>query len=85
MRLRLMAKGKGGVAMLPFMGAALVLMLAYCWKRDLSQAILLLITIGVVFDILLIALAAIGEVTKRGFKGIMEFFGLVVVGLVLGG
>ena len=84
-RLRLAAKGRTGVAMLPFMAAALVLMLAYCRGRDLTQAILLLVTIGVVFDILLVALAAIGEVTKRGFQGIMEFAGLVAAGLVLGG
>jgi hypothetical protein len=85
LRLRLASKGRVGIAMLPFMAAALVLMLVYCWKRDLSQAILLLITVGVVFDILLVALAAIGEVTKRGAKGMAEFFGLVAVGMVLGG
>lgn len=85
MRVRLLKKGKTGIAMLPFMGAALVLMLVYCWRRDLSQAILLLVTVGVVFDILLVALAAIGEVTKRGLTGMAEFLGLVAVGLVLGG
>ncbi len=85
MRIRLASKGKAGVAMLPFMAAALVLMLVYSWRRDLSQAILLLITVGLVFDILLVALAAIGEVTKRGLAGIMEFLGLVTVGLALGG
>lgn len=85
LRVKLMGKGKAGIAMLPFMGATLVLMLAYCWRRDLSQAILLVITIGLVFDILLIALAAIGEVTKRGLMGLLEFAGLTMLGLVLGG
>jgi len=85
MRLALNRKGRGGISTLPFMGAALVLMLAYCWRRDLTQALLLLVTIGVVFDILLVALAAIGEVTKRGLRGILEFLGLVAVGLLLGG
>jgi len=84
LRVRLMAKGKVGVAMLPFMGAALVLSLIYCWRRDLSQAILLLVTIGVVFDILLVALAAIGEVTKRGLAGLLEFVALTALGLVVG-
>ncbi len=85
LRIRLTNKGKVGLAMLPFMAAALVLMLSYCWHRDLSQAILLVITIGVVFDILLVALSAIGEVTKRGFTGITEFAGLLVMGVALGG
>src|SRR5574340_1757147 len=58
LRARLASKGRVGIAMLPFMAAALVLMVVYCWKRDLSQAILLLVTVGVVFDILLVALAA---------------------------
>ncbi len=84
MRIRLMKKGKVGVAMLPFMAAALVLLFAYCWRRDLSQAILFVVTIGVVFDILLVALAAISETSKRGFIGASEFAGLVAVGLALG-
>ncbi len=85
LRLRLMSKGKASIAMLPFMAATLVLMLAYCWRRDLSQAILLVVTVGVVFDILLVALSAIGEVTKRGLVGLAEFSGLLSMGLVLGG
>ena len=84
LRLRLMSKNRAGLAMLPFMAAALVLMFAYCWRRDLSQAILLVITIGVVFDILLVALSAIGEVTKRGLAGMTEFAGLLVMGVALG-
>jgi hypothetical protein len=84
LRVRLMVKGKAGVALLPFMGAALALLLAYCWRRDLSQAVLLFITIGLVFDILLVALAAIGEVTKRGLAGLLEFFALTALGLVVG-
>lgn len=84
LRARLMAKERAGVAMLPFMGAALLLLLAYCWRRDLSQAILLLITIGVVFDILLVALAAIGEITRRGFAGLLEFVALTALGLIIG-
>ena len=85
LRVKLLGKGKVGVATLPLMGATLVLLLVYCWRRELSQAILLVITIALVFDILLIALAAIGEVTKRGVPGLLEFAGLTVLGLVLGG
>jgi len=85
LRVRLMSKGKAGLAMLPFMGASLVLMLVYCWRQDPAQAILLVITIALVFDVLLVALAAIGEVTKRGLVGLAEFCGLVVMGLALGG
>jgi hypothetical protein len=84
LRLRLMKGGKASIAMLPFMAAALVLMLAYCWHRDLSQATLFLVTIGVVFDILLVALAAISETSRRGVAGASEFAGLVLVGLALG-
>lgn len=84
LRIRLTKKGKAGIAMLPFMAASLVLMFAYCWRRDLSQAILFVITVGVVFDILLVALAAISETSKRGLIGASEFAGLVVVGLALG-
>jgi hypothetical protein len=84
-RVRLLRKGKAGVATLPLMGATLVLLLVYCWRRDeLSQAILLVITIALVFDILLIALAAIGEITKRGLLGLLEFAGLTALGLVMG-
>lgn len=75
---------RAGLAMLPFMAAALVLLLAFCRGRDLSQGLLLIITLCVVFDILLVALALIGEASKRGAKGVGEFFGLVGVGLVLG-
>ncbi|MBN1459215.1 MAG: hypothetical protein JXA57_06750 [Armatimonadetes bacterium] len=75
---------RAGLAMLPFMAAALVLLLAFCRGRDLSQGLLLVITLCVVFDILLVALALIGEASKRGVKGVGEFFGLVGAGLVLG-
>jgi len=75
---------RAGLAMLPFMAAALVLLLAFCRGRDLSQGLLLIVTLCVVFDILLVALALIGEASKRGAKGVGEFFGLVGVGLVLG-
>ncbi len=84
LRVRLLRTGKAGMATLPPMGAALVLLLVYCWRRELSQAILLLITIALVFDILLIALAAIGEVTKRGLRGLLEFLALTMLGLVMG-
>jgi membrane protein CcdC involved in cytochrome C biogenesis len=84
LRIRLTKKGKAGIAMLPFMAASLVLMFAYCWRRDLSQAILFVITVGVVFDILLVALAAISETSKRGLAGASEFAGLMVVGLAFG-
>jgi hypothetical protein len=75
---------RAGLAMLPFMAAALVLLLAFCRGRDLSQGLLLVVTLCVVFDILLIALALIGEASKRGARGVGEFFGLVGAGLVLG-
>ncbi len=83
-RVRLRSKQRTALAMLPFMAAALVLMLAFCRGRNLSQAVLFLVTIGVVFDILLVALALIGEASKRGAKGVLEFFGLVGIGLAVG-
>jgi hypothetical protein len=84
LRLWLKAHQRVGVSMLPFMSAALVLMFAFVRGRDLSQALLLLVTLAVVFDILLIALALIGEAAKRGGKGIAEFVGLTAMGLALG-
>jgi hypothetical protein len=75
---------RAGLAMLPFMAAALVLLLAFSRGRDLSQGLLLVVTLSLVFDILLVALALIGEASKRGVKGVAEFFGLVGLGLVLG-
>jgi hypothetical protein len=84
LRLWLKAHQRVGVSMLPFMSAALVLMFAFVRGRDLSQALLLLVTLAVVFDILLVALALIGEASKRGVKGIAEFLGLAATGLVLG-
>ena len=83
-RVRLQSKGRANIAMLPFMAAALVLLLAFCKGRHITQAVLFVITVGVVFDILMVALALIGEASKRGPKGILEFAGLTCVGLVLG-
>ena len=83
-RVRLKAKGRSNVAMLPFMAASLVLLLAFCKGRSVTQGVLLLVTLAVVFDILMVALAAIGEVAKRGAKGLAEFAALTVAGLVLG-
>ncbi len=83
-RARLHASERGGMAMLPFMAAALVLLLAFCRDRNLSQALLLLVTLAVVFDVLLLALAAIGEVGKRGAKGAAEFLGYTGAGIALG-
>ena len=84
LRAWLTAHERAGLALLPFMAAALVLLLAFTRGRDLSQAVLLLVTLAVVFDVLLIALALIGEATKRGVKGALEFVGLLGMGLVLG-
>jgi len=84
LRLWLKAHQRVGISMLPFMSAALVLMLAFVRGRGLSQALLLLVTLAVVFDILIVALALIGEASKRGVKGIVEFVGLAATGLVLG-
>ena len=84
LRLWLKAHHRAGLALLPFLAAALVLLLAFTRGRDLSQGVLLLITLAVVFDILLAALALIGEASKRGLKGAAEFLGLAGVGLVLG-
>ncbi len=84
LRAWLMAHERAGLALLPFMAAALVLLLAFTRGRDLSQAVLLVVTLAVVFDVLLIALALIGEATKRGVKGALEFVGLAGMGLVLG-
>jgi len=80
----LLAHERAGLALLPFMAAALVLLLAFTRGRDLSQGVLLLVTLAVVFDVLLIALALIGEATKRGMKGALEFVGLTGMGLLLG-
>jgi hypothetical protein len=84
LRLWLRSKQRASLAMLPFMAAALVLMLAFCRGRNLSQAVLFLVTIGVVFDILLVALALLGEAGKRGAKGLLEVLGVVGIGLALG-
>jgi FtsH-binding integral membrane protein len=84
LRLWLRARQRVGLSMLPFMSSALVLMFAFARGRDLSQAVLLIVTLAVVFDILLVALSLIGEASKRGLKGLAEFAGLAVVGLVLG-
>ncbi len=85
LRLWLRTHQRVGLSMLPFMCAALVLMFGFARHRDLSQGMLLLITLALVFDILLIALSLIGEASKRGAKGIAEFFGLAAMGLALGG
>ena len=85
LRLWLRTHQRVGLSMLPFMCAALVLLFGFARQRDLSQGMLLLITLALVFDILLIALSLIGEASKRGAKGIAEFGGLAAMGLVLGG
>ena len=64
--------------------AAFVLLLAFCRHRDLSQFLLLIVTVAVVFDLLLIALAVINEAGKRRLRGLVEFSGLAVLGLILG-
>lgn len=84
LRLWLKAHDRAGLALLPFLAAALVLLLGFTRGRDLSQGLLLLITLAVVFDTLLIALALIGEASKRGARGAAEFLGLAGAGLVLG-
>jgi len=84
LRARLRARGRSNLAMLPFMAAALVLLLAFCRGRNLSQAVLSLITVGVVFDILLIALAVIAEAGKRRARGVAEFVALLSLGLAMG-
>ena len=61
-----------------------MLLVAFCKGRNLSQAVLLLITLAVVFDILLIALAVIAEAGKRRGKGVLEFLGVLGAGLVMG-
>lgn len=72
------------LAMVPFMAAALILLLAFCRGRNPSQGVLLAITLVVVFDILLLALAVIAEAGKRGLRGALEFAGVTALGLVLG-
>lgn len=84
LRPRLVASGRTNLAGLPFTAAALVLLLAYCKGRDITQLVLFVITVAVVLDILMVALTAIGEVTKRGLRGLLEFAGLTCAGLVLG-
>lgn len=84
LRIWLHTNQRTGIALLPFMAAALVLILAFTRGRDVSQGVLLIITLGLVFDILLVALALIGEVSKRGIRGVVEFLGLTAMGLLLG-
>lgn len=72
------------LAMVPFMAAALILLLVFCRGRNPSQGVLLLITLAVVFDILLIALAVIAEAGRRGLRGLLEFAGVTALGLALG-
>ncbi len=84
LRIWLRTHQRVGLSMLPFMAAALALLFGFAKGRDLSQGLLLLVTLAIVFDILLIALALIGEASKRGAKGIAEFAGLAAMGLVLG-
>jgi hypothetical protein len=84
LRVWLRAHERIGLAMLPFMTAVLALLVAFCRGRNLSQGVLLLITIALVFDILLAALALIGEASKRGARGVVEFVGLAGVGIVVG-
>lgn len=83
-RVWLHSHGRAGLALLPFMAAAVVLMLAFTRGRDVSQGVLLVVTLGLVFDILLVALALIGEASKRGLRGAGEFLGLTAMGLALG-
>ncbi|MFB3880183.1 MAG: hypothetical protein ACE149_02915 [Armatimonadota bacterium] len=84
LRLWLRTKQRPGLSTLPFMSSALVILFAFVRGRDLSQAVLLVVTLAVVFDILLVALCLIGEVSKRGARGLAEFAGLAAAGLVLG-
>ena len=72
------------LAMVPFMAAALILLLVFCRGRNPSQGVLLLITLAVVFDILLLALAVIAEAGRRGLRGLLEFAGVTALGLALG-
>ncbi len=41
-------------------------------------------TVAIVFDILLVALAAITEATKRSGRGLLEFLALAGLGCALG-
>jgi hypothetical protein len=84
LRTWLRTSGRAGLGALPFMAAALVLLFAFCRGRDLPQIVLFSITVAVVFDVLLVALAAIGEATKRGAKGLLEFLAVASLGLALG-
>lgn len=76
--------GRANLAMLPFTAAALALLLAFCRGRNLSQLILLGATLGVVFSVLMAALSGIGEASKRGVRGVVEFLGFAGVGLAIG-
>jgi hypothetical protein len=72
------------LAMVPFMAAALVLLVLFCQGRNLHQGLLLAVSIGVVYTLLMVALAAIAEVGKRGVRGAAEFAGAAGLGLALG-
>lgn len=83
-RVRLKASGRANLAMVPFMACALVLLVAFCKGRNLSQGALLAVTLAVVFDILLMALAVIAEAGKRRARGVAEFVGLTAAGALAG-
>jgi FtsH-binding integral membrane protein len=64
--------------------ATLMLLLAFCYRRELSQPLLLLITAGVMVSLLFVVLGLIAEVSKRGLKGLGDFLLMTGLGLVLG-
>ena len=65
--------------------ATLMLLFTFCSKQDPPQLLLLLITGGVVVAILFLVLAFIGDVSKRGIKGLQGFLIMAGFGLLVGG
>lgn len=84
LRAWLRERERANLAMVPFMAAALVLLVLFCRGRNLHQGLLLVVSVGVVYTLLMVALAAIAEVGKRGVRGALEFVGAAGLGLALG-
>jgi len=69
---------------LGMMAAAIPVLVMFCYRRDPPQWLLLLITLGLVFDILLIALALIADLAKRKLSTLVNFLLGCGAGLVIG-
>ena len=78
---------KRGLNITPSLGtmaAMIPVLLMFCYRRDPPQWLLLLVTLGLVFDILLIALALIADLGKRKLLALPGFLLGCAAGLVIG-